>query len=506
MTEGRGSRGRRLTRRTVLGSAAAGAAAVGFPAAEATARRPRRARSADVVVVGAGLAGLSAARRIVRAGRSVLVLEARDRVGGRILNHPIGGGEVIEVGGQWVGPTQDHVLALARELGVKTFLTYNKGQNIYYRRDEPPATRRRRFNSTGPLGAIPPETPAALAEVAVALADLDGKAREIPREAPWTAPRAAEWDGQTFETYKLVKASTPGARFLLDLGAEAVFAAEPRDLSLLYVLLYIACAGNAANPGTFERLINTPGAAMESRIRGGSQRIAIEAARRLGKRVILNAPVRRIVRKGGGVVVESDAGEVRARRAIVAMAPAMTAKIDFAPDLPADRAQLIQRFPQGSVIKCQAIYDRPFWRDDGLTGQALGDQDPVRITFDNSPPDGRPGVMLGFIEGQQARVWGRRSKRARRAAVLESFVAYFGSEAANPRRYVEMNWSEEVWTRGCYGGFAPPGVLLDYGRALRAPVGRIHWAGTETATWWTGYMDGAVESGQRAAVEVLSRL
>jgi monoamine oxidase len=490
----------------VIGSAAAGAAAVGLPAAEAKARRTRRVRSADVVVIGAGLAGLSAARRLVRAGRSVLVLEARDRVGGRILNHPIGAGEVIEVGGQWVGPTQDHVLALARELGVKTFLTYNQGQNIYYRRDEPPATRRRRYDSTGPLGPIPPDTPAAIGELAVVLADLDAKARQVPRAAPWTAAQAAEWDGQTFETYKLAKTTAPGARFLLDVSAQAVFAAEPRDVSLLFVLLYIACAGNDANPGTLERLINTPGGAQESRIRGGSQRIAIELARRLGKRVILDAPVHRIVQKGGGVVVQTDAVEVRARRAIVAMAPAMTAKIEFAPNVPGDRAQLIQRFPMGSVIKCQAIYDRPFWRDDNLTGQAIGDVDPVRVTFDNSPPDGNPGVLLGFIEGQQARIWGRRSRSVRRAAVLESLTAYFGPQAASPRRYVEKNWTDEVWTRGCYEGFTPPGVLLDYGRALRAPFRRIHWAGTETATWWTGYMDGAVESGQRAAAEVLSRL
>jgi monoamine oxidase len=495
---------RSLTRRGLLGGAAAGAAGALLPPAPAEGEPAgrRRTRHVDVAVVGAGLAGLSAARRLARAGRSVAVLEARDRVGGRTLNHPIGHGEVIEVGGQWVGPTQDHVLGLIRELGLKTFDTYNAGQNVYYRQGLPPARRRLRFDSTGPLGPIPPDPD--IGELARALADLDAKARTIPRDAPWRARDARAWDSQTFETYKQAIARGPGARFLLDVGIEAVFAAEPRDVSLLYVLWYIACAGNAKHPGTFERLINTPDGAQERRVRGGSQRIALELARRLGRRVVLDSPVRRIAAHRGGVRLHSDRLDVEAERVIVAMAPAMTAKIDFGSALSADREQLVQRFPMGSVIKCQAIYPRPFWRRDGLSGQAVGDLHPVGVTYDNSPPDGRPGVLLGFIEGEQARIWGRRSRRERRAAVLRAFAAYFGDAALHPRDYVEHDWSHEAWSRGCYEGYTAPGVLLDYGPALRAPAGRIHWAGTETATWWAGYMDGAVQSGRRAAREVLA--
>jgi monoamine oxidase len=467
-------------------------------------RRRRRARHVDVAVVGAGLAELAAARRIARAGRSVWVLGVRERVGGRTLNHSIGGGEVIEVGGQWVGPTQDHVLRLMRRLGIGSFETYNSGDNVYCRRGNPAETRRRRFAATGPLGPIPSDPD--IGQLAAALAVIDAKARTIPRDAPWRAPDARTLDSQTFETYKQAIASGEGARFLLDVGIEAVFAAEPRDLSLLYVLRYVAGAGNAKNLGTFERLINTPGGAQERRVRGGSQRIAIELAKRLGRRVALDTPVRRIERRRGGVRVRSDRVDVEAERVIVAMAPAMTAKIDFSPALPSDPEQLVQRFPMGSVIKCQAIYPRPYWRSDGLSGRALGDLDPVRVTFDNSPPDGRPGVLLGFIEVEQARISGRRPARERRAAVLRSFAAYFGEAALEPRAYVEKDWSDEAPTRGCYEGYTGPGVLLDYGRALRAPAGRIHWAGTETATWWPGYVDGAVQSGERAAREVLARL
>jgi monoamine oxidase len=254
--------------------------------------------------VGAGLAGLTAARRLVRAGRSVAVLEARDRVGGRTLNHAIGPGEVIEVGGQWVGPTQDHVLGLMRELGIGSFRTYNAGQNVYYRKGNPPATRRQRFDSTGPLGPIPPDPD--VPELARVLADLDAKARTTPRDAPWSAKGAREWDSQTFETYKRAMAGSDGARFLLEVAIEAMFAAEPRDVSLLYVLWYVACAGNAKHAGTIERLLNTPGGAQESRVRGGSQRISLELARHLGRRVVLDTPVRRIAVHDGGVRAESD--------------------------------------------------------------------------------------------------------------------------------------------------------------------------------------------------------
>ena len=458
-----------------------------------------KTRRADVVVVGAGLSGLAAAEAIVRAGRSVLVLESRPRVGGRVLNRAIGGGEVIEVGGQWIGPTQDVVREWARDLGVETFPTYNQGDYVYYRNG-----RRLTYRPDTPLGAIPPDEGAP--EAGVALAKLNQMSADVPLDAPWRAPNAAEHDSQTADTWTRENTVSPGGRFLVDLGIGALYAAEPRDVSLLHLLFYIRAAGNEANPGNFERLINTAGGAQETRFVGGSQQIALRAARRLGRRVVLRAPVRRIVQEGGRVTVHSDGMTVRARRAIVTVPPALAARIDYRPALPARRDQLTQRMPQGSAIKCQAVYERPFWRDDGLAGQAVSDRGPARITFDNSPPDGGPGVLLGFVEGKFARAFAGRPARERRAAVLDNFAQLFGERALRPVRYVEKDWSTEEWTRGCFVGFTPPGVLLDYGEALRRPVGRIHWAGAETATIWNGYMDGAVRSGRRAAGEALAEL
>jgi monoamine oxidase len=222
----------------------------------------------------------------------------------------------------------------------------------------------------------------------------------------------------------------------------------------------------------------------------------------LGSRVVLRAPVRSISQTRHGVTVDSDAGTWRAGRVIVAIAPTLAGRIDYEPALPAPRDQLTQRMPQGSVIKVEAVYPKPFWRAAGLNGYSNSDRPPIHFTYDNSPPGGTPGVLLGFVAGSDARRLGAISAAARRRAVLGAFERLFGRAAARPRRLIEHNWSSEVWTRGCYAGFLGPGVWSDLGSALRAPVGRVHWAGTETSEVFMGYMDGAVRSGERAAREV----
>jgi monoamine oxidase len=480
---------RGVSRRGLLGSAAAGA--TGYALSGPSAAVAKRSHRVDAIVVGAGFAGLEAARQLKRAGRSVAVLEARDRVGGRILNVPISRKKVAEIGGQWVGPTQDRVLKLIGQLGLETFPTYVEGENVYYRSGSHQTY----------TGTIPPASGAALVDLANVISSLDSMAQTVPPEAPWDAPRAAEWDAQTFETWKLDNTISDEARDLVDLSIEAVFAAEPGDLSLLGVLFYIRAAGS------FNRLIDTAGGAQDSRIVGGSQLIAIRMAKKLGDAVVLKAPVHRISHGKDGVRISTPRGEWRAKRAIVAVPPTLAGRIDYSPKLPGRRDQLTQRVPMGSVVKCMAVYDEPFWRADGLSGMVTSDTGPVKLTYDNSPPEGKPGVLLGFIEGQAARDLTQVSQAERQAQVLDSFARYFGDRArTDVRRYVDKSWAEDEWTRGCYVGYMPPGVLTGYRQALREPVGRIHWAGTETATIWNGYMDGAIESGQRAAAEVLSQL
>jgi monoamine oxidase len=447
-------------------------------------------RETDVVVVGAGLAGLAAARKLAAEGIDCVVLEARDRVGGRTLNHSIGDGKVVEVGGQWVGPTQTRVLELMRELGLESFSTYQRGEHVIEYRGELD-----RYT-----GTIPKLSKRLLADFGQAQWKLDRMARKVPAEAPWTAAKAKEWDSQTLWSWMRRNVFTQGARDALALGVEAVWAAQPEDLSLLHVLFYISSAGG------LDALWDTEGGAQDARVVGGSQLISIRMAEELGDRVVLEAPVRRIAYQPDRVTVQADGAEVEARRVIVAMPPTLTCRIAYDPPVPALRDQLTQRIPQGAVIKCMAIYERPFWRERGLTGQATSTDGPVKLTFDNSPPDGTPGVLLGFLEGTQARELGAWSPDRRRAAVIECFARLFGREAESPLDYVDKSWADEEWTRGCYGCYMPTGAWTAYGPQLRAPVGPIHWAGAETATVWSGYMDGAVRSGDSAAEAVAETL
>ena len=215
--------------------------------------------------------------------------------------------------------------------------------------------------------------------------------------------------------------------------------------------------------------------------------------------------MRRIEHAGNGVrVIARDGSEYRGDAVVVTLPPTLAGRLEYDPPLPSWRDQLTQRMPAGSVIKTYAIYPEPFWRNDGLNGQAVSDAGPVKVTFDNSPPSGRPGVLMGFIEGKEARILARRSEAERRDAVIGCFVRYFGQAAARPGQYVERDWMAEEFTRGCYGAHFAPGVWTSYGEAWRAPAGRIHWAGAECSPRWNGYMEGAVRSGEAAAESVSS--
>lgn len=479
-----------VSRREALTGAAAaatGALLAGAPAADA---KRTIARQADVLVIGAGLAGLSAASDLVRAGHSVAVLEARDRVGGRTLNHPVGDGEVIEVGGEWVGPGQDRILARAKEFGIKTFKTYTKGAQILDYQGK----------QTHFTGLIPPLPGAAASDFGQLLGKVIKLESTIPLDKPWTAPNAATYDSQTIETYVLANTTTAGAQFLLDLAVKAILATDSRDVSLLHALWYFNSGNGVLN------LASTAGGAQDSRLVGGSQLVSIELAKRLGSRVVLGAPTRRISQDNSGVTVETDAGNWRGKRVIVAMSPMLAGRIEYEPALPALRDGLTQRVPNGSAIKYEAVFPTPFWRSEGLSGYINSDRPPIHFGYDNSPPSGKPGVLLGFVVGEEARSLGTKPWATRRRIVLDAFERLFGARALKPKELIEHNWSQEPWTRGCYAGYMPPGVWSDFGTALRAPIGRLHWAGTETSEVFAGYMDGAVRSGERTAAEVSAEL
>jgi monoamine oxidase len=434
-----------------------------------------------VAVVGGGLSGLVAARELVKAGvERVVVLEARDRVGGRTVNHDIGNGHVAEGGGQWVGPTQTAILDLCKELGVETFKTYLKGKLIY---------------RSGGLRLELPYGPAS--EPATALQKkIDALATQVPLNAPWRAEKAERWDALTLADWMRDEALNAPDRSSLSSAAALTLSTTPERLSFLYFLFYVHSAGG------FHDLESMEGGAQDSRIKGGSQILSLKMAQQLGARVRLGRPVTRIARDDKGVTIETPAGTVRATRVVMALMPGCCAGIRFEPELPESRRQLQSRWVQrGNAMKINVVYEKPFWRDRGLSGMSLTDTSVVPFTTDNSPPDGNPGVILILTSTERL----AKDAAARKKQVLDALVELFGKEARNATGFYEIDWGAEKYTAGCVSPLEP-GVLTKYGASLRPRIGRIHWAGTETSEKWTGYMDGAVRAGQLAAKEVAREL
>lgn len=443
--------------------------------------------SVDVVVVGAGLSGLRAARELADAGRKVVVLEARERVGGRLLNASMGDGVTVDVGGQWVGSDHARVQRLAAELGVEIFAQHGAGRNLL-----DVGGKRRRYR-----GTIPRLGPRVLWDVFVARRRIDRLAQGVGAEAPWAAEGAAELDRETLAEWCERNVGTEIARELIGLAGRTVWGTGPEEISMLHAAFYVASAGS------FDKLIDTEDGAQQDRLDGGAQLLPLGLAESLGDRVRLGAPARRISHGDAGVRVAADGVEVEADRAIVAVPPAIAAGIEFDP-LPPGRPQLAERLRPGALTKCMALYEEPFWRADGFSGESVTDAGPVTLSFDSSPRDGSAGVLLGFVGGPEARELAAMPAAAeRRAAVLACFERLYGPRAAQPLDYAEQAWSEEEWSGGGPTSNFGPGGWTTSGPALRAPVGRVHWAGTETATVWSGYMEGALQAGERVAAEVV---
>jgi monoamine oxidase len=444
--------------------------------------------TADVTVIGAGLSGLRAARALADAGREVVVLEARDRVGGRLLNATLGDGVTVDVGGQWVGDDHERVRGLAGELGLEIFPQFGEGKNVV-----DVAGTRRLYK-----GTIPRLGPRVLWDIFIARRHLDRLAKGVSAEEPWAADRAVDLDGQTLGAWIEENVRTPMARELIGLAGRTVWGAGPDELSMLHVLFYVNSAGS------FDKLIDTEGGAQQDRLDGGAQLLPLGLAESLGERVRLSTPARRIEQRGEVVRVLADGAEIEARRVIVAVPPAIAARIEFDPPLPEQRRQLAERLRPGRLSKCMALYEGPFWRNDGFTGEAVTDAGPVTLTFDSSPRDGSAGVLLGFVGGPEVGDMDGMGEEERRTTVLACFERLFGPRAAQPTGYVEQVWSEEEWSGGGPTSNFGPGGWTATGPSLREPAGRIHWAGTETATIWSGYMEGALQAGDRAAAEILA--
>ncbi|MFY1599756.1 flavin monoamine oxidase family protein [Micromonospora sp. WMMD737] len=449
-------------------------------------------READVIIVGAGISGMIAARALLAAGLTPLVLEADDRVGGRILTEEALPGLPVELGAQWIGDTHHRMFALAEELGVQTFPQYDDGETSYQLAGSG-VLRQNDFHSR--FGAE-------LAELEKVLRLLDELAAEVPPEAPWLAPHAAEWDSITAGAWYDGQGLSPVARTLLEICTVGILAVPTVEVSFLHLLFTIQTCGV-----TSELFAESEGGAQTTRFVGGTGEIPRRLAALIADHLVLEAPVLLIEHGAEQVTVTCRGGLVaRGRRVIVTLSPTLAGRIMYDPPLPGVRDQLTQRLPNASAMKAFFVYDEPFWRADGLNGQLISDIGPARMSNDTCMPGDGRGVLLLFLEGDQARTYGRLPTDRRRGALTAELVRHFGPKAAHPECYVDGEWAERQWTRGCYNANCGPLVWTTFGPALAAPVGAIHWAGTDTATHWSAYMEGAVESGERAAAAVIGEL
>jgi monoamine oxidase len=447
---------------------------------------------ADVVIVGAGLSGMIAAKTVLAAGLTPVVLEADDRVGGRILTEEVIPGLAVELGAQWIGDTHERMFRLAAELGVETYPQFDDGETSYD------------LVGTGVLreSEFHSRFAGELAELERVLRRLDELAAEVPVEAPWLAPRAAEWDAVTAGAWYDAQGLSPVARTLVEICTVGILAVPTAEVSFLHLLFTIQTCGV-----TSELFAESEGGAQTTRFVGGTSQIPHRLAALIADHIMLEVPVQLIEHSADGVSVHCRGGLVaRGRRVIVAISPTLAGRIMYDPPLSGVRDQLTQRLPNGSAMKAFFVYDEPFWRADGFNGQLISDVGPARMSNDTCVPGDDHGVILMFLEGDQARTFGRLPEDERRAALTAELVRHYGGKAARPEFYVDGEWSERQWTRGCYNANHGPHVWTSYGSALSAPIGVIHWASTDTATYWSAYMEGAVDAGERAARAVIQEL
>jgi monoamine oxidase len=445
----------------------------------------------DVIIIGGGFSGLAAARTLNKANKKFIVLEARERLGGRTHTKYFDDGKYVDVGGQWIGPTQDRMYELAREHQVEWYDTYNEGKNII--------DLNQKIKTY--TGLIPKMDVASLINIDLALKKLERMAKQVPLHTPWLAPKATEWDSMSLEVFVRKLCYTKNCFKVVGAGLETVYACELNEISLLHALFYIRSGTN------LNVLLSIQDGAQAHRIKGGMQKLAEEIGSHFSESIRFNSPVTQIVHTSDSVTVSGNNFSYEARRVIITIPPVLISSIGFKPELPLHKKQLLQKISMGIVGKVTAVYEKPFWRNKGFSGQVVADElGPFQTLFDSSPADSSYGTLLAFCIANRARDFFAREEANRKKIALDTFARYFGAEASTPVHYIDHCWADEAWSKGCYAGIYPTGAWTNFRNELGQRTGVIHWAGTETSEVWYGYIEGAVRAGEREANQILKDL
>jgi monoamine oxidase len=467
----------------LLGVGAAGAVIPGVSRAASDSAQPHRV---DAIVVGAGMAGLAVARTLRRSGKKIVVLEARDRVGGRVKAGKLAG-HTVDLGGMWVGPTQTRLLDLLREYHIATMRQYLTGKGIV-------EFAGKRVTPEGEDFGFDAQTQADYDQM---LAKLNALVKQVPPDAPWSAPKAEELDDITVEQWLRDNVHNDTLFRMMNSEVRSTLTAEPWQISMLYFLFY------CRSGDSFEELAKYDNGAQMYIVPGSMHQVSAAMGKELADSLVLEAPVTSLSQDSAGVTVVSAKGAWRGAHAIVALPLPLSSRIRYQPQLPPEREALTEQMPMGSVIKYWLAYEKPFWREHGMNGLVFTDTPPSTFIAEATPPEGKPGFLVGFIDGRRALQWSGRPMEERKKLAVDLIVKYLGPEGAKPIDYLDQDWPADPWSRGCYGPSMGPGVLTTLGPNLRTKFGRVHWAGTETSPIWTGYIEGAIRSGERAAAEIM---